>query len=180
MTPNLTYILLAAGLIGCGVYLLLARSIVRALVGLLLMSNGINILFLVASGPAGEVPIIGEADGAIADPVPQAMVLTAIVITLGMTAFVLALAHRSWQLDRSDLYADDPESSRIHQLAESNDLSGTASAEAAAAAIAADVAESESVDDELEPDFDAEIGAAGREGRTGGADESRRRRRDEP
>ncbi|GAA1149735.1 Na(+)/H(+) antiporter subunit C [Ornithinicoccus hortensis] len=163
MTPNLTYVLLASGMIGCGVYLLLARSIVRALVGVVLMGNGINILFLVASGPAGEVPILGEGDGgAIADPVPQAMVLTAIVITLGMTAFVLALAHRSWQLDRSDLYSDDPESSRIHQMAESNDMSGSPSAEEAAATIAVDVVESESEDSELEPDYDAEVGAEGR------------------
>lgn len=161
MTPNLTYVLLASGMIGCGVYLLLARSIVRALVGVVLMGNGINILFLIASGPAGEVPILGEGGtGAIADPVPQAMVLTAIVITLGMTAFVLALAHRSWQLDRSDLYSDDVESARIHQMAESNDLSDSASDSDAVAAIAVDVNESE--DSELEPDFDAEVGAEGR------------------
>ena len=110
MTPNVTLIVVASALIGTGVYLLLARSIVRALVGFLLMGNGINILFLVASGPAGEVPIIGEGDGGpISDPVPQALVLTAIVITLSMTAFVLSLAHRAWQLGRDDLLEDDEE-----------------------------------------------------------------------
>ena len=125
MSPNITLILVAATLIGTGVYLLLARSIVRALVGFLLMGNGINLLFMVASGPAGEVPILGEGEGGpIADPIPQALVLTAIVITLAMAAFVLALAHRAWQLGRDDLLEDDEESARIHRRAEENDMSG--------------------------------------------------------
>lgn len=131
MSPNITLILVAATLLGAGVYLLLARSIVRALVGFLLMGNGINILFLVASGPAGEVPILGQGDGGrMADPVPQALVLTAIVITLAMTAFVLSLAHRAWQLGRDDLLEDDEESARIHRRAEENDMSGESSDDA--------------------------------------------------
>lgn len=125
MSPNITLILVAATLIGTGVYLLLARSIVRALVGFLLMGNGINILFMVASGPAGDVPILGQGDpDQMADPIPQALVLTAIVITLAMTAFVLSLAHRAWQLGRDDLLEDDEESARIHRRAEENDMSG--------------------------------------------------------
>ena len=125
MSPNITLILIASVLLGTGVYLLLARSIVRALVGFLLMGNGINILFLVASGPAGQVPILGEGNGdPVSDPIPQALVLTAIVITRAMTAFVLALAHRAWQLGRDDLLEDDEESARIHRRAEENDLSG--------------------------------------------------------
>lgn len=125
MSPNITLILVSATLIGTGVYLLLARSIVRALVGFLLMGNGINLLFMVASGPAGEVPILGEGDGGpVADPVPQALVLTAIVITLAMAAFVLALAHRAWQLGRDDLLEDDEESARIHRQAEVNARAG--------------------------------------------------------
>ncbi|WP_256838914.1 Na(+)/H(+) antiporter subunit C [Ornithinimicrobium faecis] len=125
MSPNITLILVAATLIGTGVYLLLARSIVRALIGFLLMGNGINILFMVASGPAGDVPILGQGDPEqMSDPVPQALVLTAIVITLAMTAFVLSLAHRAWQLGRDDLLEDDEESARIHRRAEENDMSG--------------------------------------------------------
>lgn len=144
MIPNLTLVLVAAGLVGFGVYLLLARSVIRALIGFILMSNGVNVLFLIASGPAGEVPIIGEGDGGpIADPVPQALVLTAIVITLGMTAFVLSLAHRAWQNQRSDLVADDPESVRIHRKAEANDMSDTKSAEEAVEQISSGFAEEE-------------------------------------
>ena len=102
MTPNIVLLLVVAGLFATGVYLLLARSVVRALIGFMLLSNGANILFLVASGDAGRAPIVGKNDGArMSDPLPQAMVLTAIVIGLGMTAFMLALAHRSWQLSKT-------------------------------------------------------------------------------
>ncbi|HET8600208.1 MAG TPA: Na(+)/H(+) antiporter subunit C [Segeticoccus sp.] len=123
MVPNLTLCLLVGVLFAAGVYLLLARSIVRALIGLLLLGNGANILFLVASGPAGRAPIVGASPVSdMSDPLPQAMVLTAIVITLGTTAFLLALAHRSWQLSDHDVQEDDPEDTRITQKAESNDL----------------------------------------------------------
>lgn len=139
MSPNVTLILVASTLIGTGVYLLLARSIVRALVGFLLMGNGINILFMVSSGPAGEAPILGQGEGPISDPIPQALVLTAIVITLAMVAFVLALAHRAWQLGRNDLLEDDEESARIHRRAEENDMSGESTDDAEV--IAAEFAE---------------------------------------
>lgn len=124
MSPNLTLILVASVLVGTGVYLLLARSIVRALIGFMLISNGINLLFMVASGEPGGPPIVGDSEGPMSDPVPQALVLTAIVITLAMTAFVLSLAHRAWQLGRDDLLEDDEESARIHRRAEQNDMSG--------------------------------------------------------
>lgn len=123
MTPNLVLSLLVGVMFGAGVYLLLARSISRALLGILLLGNGANVLFLVASGAAGRAPIVGVADAAqMSDPLPQAMVLTAIVISLGMTAFILAMAHRSWQLARSDHVEDDLEDRRILRLAERNDL----------------------------------------------------------
>lgn len=128
MTPNLTLVVTASVLIGSGVYLLLARSLVRALMGFLLMGNGINLIFIVASGPAGAPPIVGAGEGPQADPVPQAMVLTAIVITLAMTAFVLALAHRSVHAGM-DLVADDSESARIHAMAEADQLDGPSARE---------------------------------------------------
>ncbi|HET8617171.1 MAG TPA: Na(+)/H(+) antiporter subunit C [Actinomycetales bacterium] len=124
MTPNLVLAVLVGVLFATGVYLLLARSITRALIGLLLMGNGSNILFLVASGRAGRAPIVtGHDSSGMSDPLPQAMVLTAIVITLGMTAFLLAMAHRSWQLERSDVVRDDPEDVEILRRAEADDLS---------------------------------------------------------
>jgi len=104
------------------------------LIGVILIGNGANLLFLVAGGAAGRPPIVGATpEGQMSDPLPQAMVLTAIVITLGMTAFLLALAYRSWQLHRHDEVQDDVEDRRIGRLAaldqlavEGSDMAGGA------------------------------------------------------
>lgn len=130
MTPVVSLCILAGLLFGCGVVLVLSRSIIRGLLGVLLMSNGVNLLFVVASGPSAAAPIISKygpypevGPGGISDPVPQALMLTAIVITLAVTGYVLALAHRSWQLSRSDIVEDDREDTRLARLAEENDIS---------------------------------------------------------
>lgn len=143
IAPNITLVITASVLLGTGVYLLLARSVVRALIGFLLLSNGVNLFFIVASGSPGDPPVLNEGrhHELFTDPVPQALILTAIVITLGMTAFVLALAHRGWQLGQNDLVDDDPESARIHHKAEANDMSDEQGAEEATEAIAAEFAE---------------------------------------
>ena len=91
MSANLTVAIVAGALVACGVYLLLERSLTRILLGVMVMSNGVNLLFLVASGPAGRAPFVG-ADGEISDPLPQAMVLT---FFLGLANGVLARLHRS-------------------------------------------------------------------------------------
>jgi len=123
MTPNLVLVATIGVLFATGVYLLLSRSISRALLGVVLLGNGANLLFLVAAGRAGRAPIVGLGpEEEMTDPLPQAMVLTAIVITLGMTAFILAMAHRSWQLSRSDTVEDDLEDVRILKKAEADDL----------------------------------------------------------
>lgn len=122
MTVNLTLVLTAASLLGCGVYLVLERSLSRVLIGLVMIGNGVSIAFLVAGGPAGRAPIV-EEDGTttgLSDPLPQAMVLTAIVITLATTAFVLAMAYRSWQLNGHDDVQDDVEDDTIRRLASSD------------------------------------------------------------
>lgn len=118
MTPNLVLVVTIGVLFTVGVYLLLERSLSRVLIGIILLGNGANLLFLVAGGAAGRPPIVGlEPEGQMSDPLPQAMVLTAIVITLGMTAFLLAMAYRSWQLHRHDEVQDDVEDRRIARLA---------------------------------------------------------------
>lgn len=124
MNANLTLILTASTMIGGGVYLILERSLTRVLVGLVLLGNGANMLFMVAAGPSGKAPIVGTSDVAeMADPLPQALVLTAIVITLGTVAFLLAMAHRSWQLMGHDDVQDDVEDAMIRLLAASDEAS---------------------------------------------------------
>ena len=129
MSPSLTLALLCGVLFGTGTTLLLSRSLVRSLLGVILMGNGANLLYLVASGRAGSAPIVEGSsnppigEGGISDPLPQAMMLTAIVITLAVTAFTLALAHRAFELRSSDIIEDDLEGRRAHDRALANDLS---------------------------------------------------------
>ncbi len=126
MSPNLVLVIVSGALVAAGVYLMLERSLTRILVGVLLASNGVNVLFLVVSGAAGGAPIIGVTPQAeMSDPLPQAMVLTAIVITLGVTAYLLSLAYRSFQLNGHDEVADDVEDAAIRQLAEEDLTSGS-------------------------------------------------------
>lgn len=101
MTATLVLVIAMAVLFSCGVYLLLERSLTRMLLGFLLLGNALNLLLLVMSGAAGKPPIGASSDG-IADPLPQAFALTAIVITFAVSAFLLALIHRSWKLSRAD------------------------------------------------------------------------------
>lgn len=126
MTPNLTLAVLAGVLVAAGVYLVLERSLTRILVGVLLASNGVNVLFLVASGAAGGAPISGITPAQdMSDPLPQAFVLTAIVITLAVTAFLLTLAYRSFQLTGNDEVSDDVEDAVIRRLAREDATSGS-------------------------------------------------------
>jgi multisubunit Na+/H+ antiporter MnhC subunit len=117
VTGNLALALLIGVLYAVGTYLLLQRTLTRVVLGLGLLSHGANLLLLAAGGRPGAVPFSGRTDGAAgagtADPLPQAMVLTAIVITFGVTAFLLALAFRSWLLTGEDSVQDDVEDRRI-------------------------------------------------------------------
>jgi multicomponent Na+:H+ antiporter subunit C len=114
MSVNLSYLLVVATLYATGIFLLLERSLTRVLLGILLMSNATNVLILAAGGAAGGPPLVGTTPFAeMSDPLPQAMILTAIVITLGVAAFFLAMIHRSWVLNSGDDVLNDPEDMRI-------------------------------------------------------------------
>jgi multicomponent Na+:H+ antiporter subunit C len=104
-------IALTAGILfACGTWLLMQRRLSRIIIGVGLLGHGANLLLIVSGGPGGRAPLIGtEGDGAFSDPLPQALALTAIVITFGVTAFLLALGFRSWQLTRDDQVEDDVE-----------------------------------------------------------------------
>lgn len=96
----------AAALFGIGTYLLLQRKLSRVIIGLGLMTHGANVL-LITAGRRGEPPLVRDGAPAFADPLPQALALTAIVITFGVTTLLLALAYRSWMLTRDDDVQDD-------------------------------------------------------------------------
>ena len=91
---------LASGVLyAAGTYMMLRRRLAQLIIGLGLLSNGTNLLIFTAGGlTRARPPVVPEGATALeppyADPVPQALVLTAIVIGFGLTAFSLVLAHR--------------------------------------------------------------------------------------
>lgn len=109
MSVSLVLLGVMVVLYACGVYLLLERSMTRVLLGFLLVGNATNLLILIMAGTPGAAPIV--ADGVrtdeMTDPLPQALILTAIVITFAVSAFLLALIYRSWRLGKRDELADD-------------------------------------------------------------------------
>jgi multicomponent Na+:H+ antiporter subunit C len=128
VTPTLVLAIAGGVLIAAGVYLLLERSLMRILAGIMLAGNGVNLLFMVSGGSAGLAPIVGNPQSEISDPLPEAMVLTAIVISLATGAFLLAMSYRSFQLEGHDEVADDVEDAIVRRRAEA-DLSSEAHVE---------------------------------------------------
>ncbi|MFD4457306.1 Na(+)/H(+) antiporter subunit C [Nocardia sp. NPDC058480] len=124
MTANLTVLVTIGVLTACGVYLLLERVVSKMLLGMILLGNAVNLLILTMGGPDGKPPILGSSDTSpdgMADPLAQAMVLTAIVITMGLAAFVLALAYRAYMLTTTEDVANDPEDAQVAARRERED-----------------------------------------------------------
>ena len=86
-------------LYAAGIYLILRRRLAQLIIGIGLLANGTNLLIFTAGGlTRARPPVVPDGAATLvqpyADPVPQALVLTAIVIGFGLTAFSLVLAHR--------------------------------------------------------------------------------------
>jgi multicomponent Na+:H+ antiporter subunit C len=112
-TINLTMAATVAVLYAVGFYLLLSRSLMRVLIGVVVLGHASNLLLQLAGGPPARPPIVGTDPAAMADPLPQALALTAIVITFALTTFLLALGYRSFVLVGHDEVQDDVEDRRI-------------------------------------------------------------------
>ncbi len=113
-TINLIMALTVGTLFATGFYLLLQRSLMRVLLGVVVLGHGTNLLLQIAAGPPGAPPVLGTATAeAITDPLPQALALTAVVITFALTTFLLALGYRSFVLVGHDEVQDDVEDRRI-------------------------------------------------------------------
>lgn len=90
-------------LVTVGVYLLLSRSLIRVILGSAILSHAIHLLLMVMGGlKKGSVPLLGENAESYTDALPQALILTAIVISFAVTAFLLVLAYRTYQEMGSD------------------------------------------------------------------------------
>lgn len=130
--------LAVAILLGTGCFLLLKHDLIRVAVGVLLISNGANLFIMMAGLRRGAAPVLPVPEGRdIADPLVQALTLTAIVITFGVTALLLSLIYRVYlahstldtetlaeaeeveaQSAESDAGADDPEDDETELLKE--------------------------------------------------------------
>lgn len=115
MSVNLTLLTVMGALYACGIYLILERSLTRILLGLMLLANATNLLLLATGGYAGLAPMFSkETDPRdYNDPLPQALILTSIVISFAVTAFMLGLIYRTWVLARQDDIQDDAEDRRV-------------------------------------------------------------------
>lgn len=110
MTVSGVLIVIMAILYAAGIYAMLERSLTRVLIGFLLLGNATNLFLLVVMGRPGVAAFFGAAETEdMSDPLPQALALTAIVITFAVSAFLLALIYRSWQLGQADTVHDDEE-----------------------------------------------------------------------
>jgi multicomponent Na+:H+ antiporter subunit C len=119
MTTLLVPLVVIGGLTSVGVYLLLERNLTRMLLGLLLIGNAVNLLILLVGGPSGNPPVRGRTSNGetmTADPLAQAMILTAIVISMGIAAFVLSLIYRTYRLTTEEEVINDPEDTRVSAL----------------------------------------------------------------
>lgn len=98
-----------------GVYLILEKSLTKVLLGIMLITNATNILILHTGGLSGLPAFYDSSVDAddYFDPLPQALVLTAIVISFSVTALMLGMIYRSWVLSRRDDIQDDAEDRRV-------------------------------------------------------------------
>lgn len=115
MSVNLTLLIVMGALYACGIYLILERSLTRVLLGLMLLANATNLLILATGGYAGLAPLFAKDTPAqdYNDPLPQALILTSIVISFAVTAFMLGIIYRTWVLARQDEIQDDLEDRRV-------------------------------------------------------------------
>lgn len=98
--------ILVGVLVSVAVYLLLSRSIIRIILGSAILSHAVHLLLMVMGGlKKGGVPVISEDSSSYVDALPQALILTAIVISFAVTAFLLVLAYRTYmETSKDDLY----------------------------------------------------------------------------
>lgn len=99
--------IVVGALYAAGLYMMMRRSIVKLLIGLALLSHAANLLIFTAGGlTRGRPPVVPEGAKqpaeAVADPLPQALILTAIVISFGVLAFAVVLVQRTHDAVGSD------------------------------------------------------------------------------
>lgn len=125
------------GLVAAGLYMMMRRSMLKLILGLALLSHGANLLIFTAGGlTRGNAPLVEEGEqlppAPYADPLPQALILTAIVISFGLTAFLVVLVYRAYQetgtddLDDLTSYETSEVTSALGSKSDQNDTAASA------------------------------------------------------
>ncbi|AFZ66649.1 sodium:proton antiporter [Deinococcus peraridilitoris] len=116
---EILFALVVAILAAVGVYLTLSRTILRLVLGLTFVAYAANLAILSAGGLSAAAPPLLSIRGPYVDPLPQALILTAIVIGFGTTALLLTLAVRTYQATgRDDVAGFDDELNELEALPE--------------------------------------------------------------
>lgn len=85
------------------IYLFLSKSLLRVVLATLLLSHGVHLLLLTMAGlQGGASPLLNLGEDAYTDPLPQALVLTAIVISFGVTSLLLVMSYRTYKMHKTD------------------------------------------------------------------------------
>ena len=90
-------------LVTVGTYLILSKMVIKVIVGTAILSHAVHLLILTVGGlKKGDVPILGQSNGPYTDALPQALILTAIVISFAVTALLLVVAYRMFKTSHTD------------------------------------------------------------------------------
>ena len=93
LATELNYTYVKGILFAIGIFQLLRRNVIRSVIGLMILANAVNLFLLSTGAYEGDAAAYTTAVGTRSDPLPQALILTAIVISMGGTAFVLAMLY---------------------------------------------------------------------------------------
>ena len=91
-------------LVTVGIYLILSRNVLKVILGTNVLTHAAHLMIMTMGKglKSGSVPVLGEEQGAYVDPIPQALILTSIVISFAVTAVLLVLAYRTYRETGSD------------------------------------------------------------------------------
>lgn len=108
-------------LYAAGIYLMVHRNYIKILIGMAILGHAVNLfLFSISRLTRGATALIPEdetrLEGVFADPIPQALILTAIVIGFGIQAFAIVLFRRAYQATGADDINDLNNTDRIDEL----------------------------------------------------------------
>lgn len=110
-----TFIIIVSGVLySVAIYLILSRNFLRTVLGLTLFSHATHLMLMSINGlKKGSAPLLSEKSGNFTDPIPQALILTSIVISFALTAFLLVLGYRTYMVHKAELEQNQQQGSEL-------------------------------------------------------------------